>query len=443
YMLPLGEIIHKHGIKFHCYADDTQLYISAKPNDTDTISKIEDCVNDIKNWMSCNFLLLNSGKTGVLLVGSKAARDKLSNLVLNLNTFSVTPSPDVKNLGVTIDSDLSFDTHVNNITRVVFYHLRNISKIRNILSVNDAEKLIHAFITSRLDYCNALLTGCSGRSINKLQLVQNAAARVLTRTKKFDHISPVLSSLHWMPVKFRIDYKILLLTYKALHGLAPQYLSELINHYNPARSLHSQDAGLLIVPKIKKITAGGRAFSYKAPQLWNNLPASVRDSDTVSMFKSRLKTYLFSQIPQNHSLKSVYDLLEEEKFEIFLEVTLNWMGQFTSSWYEVTESPPSALERDIYMYLVSMQQHQALLITTSTAMADESFKAEFLSAHNEYRKNHRVPNLTLSKELCGSAQTWADYLLSIKTLQHSDTNHGENLYYFMSSSPKKLTGCNE
>ncbi|XP_062859981.1 uncharacterized protein LOC134322037, partial [Trichomycterus rosablanca] len=295
YMLPLGEIIHKHGINFHCYADDTQLYISAKPNDTDTISKIEDCVNDIKNWMSCNFLLLNSDKTEVLLVGSKAARDKLSNLVLNLNTFSVTPSPDVKNLGVTIDSDLSFDTHVNNITRVAFYHLRNISKIRNILSVNDAEKLIHAFITSRLDYCNALLTGCSGRSLNKLQLVQNAAARVLTRTKKFDHITPVLSSLHWLPVKFRIDYKILLLTYKALHGLAPQYLSELINHYSPARPLRSQDAGLLIVPKIKKITAGGRAFSYKAPQLWNNLPASIRDSDTVSMFKSRLKTYLFSQ----------------------------------------------------------------------------------------------------------------------------------------------------
>ncbi len=82
--------------------------------------------------------------------------------------------------------------------------------------------LIHAFITSRLDYCNALLGGCSARLINKLQLIQNAAARVLTKTRKYDHISPVLSTLHWLPIKHCIHFKILLITYKALNGLAPQ-----------------------------------------------------------------------------------------------------------------------------------------------------------------------------------------------------------------------------
>ena len=100
--------------------------------------------------------------------------------------------------------------------------------------------LIHAFMSSRLGYCNALLGGCSARLVNKLQLVQNAAARVLTRTRKYDHISPVLSTLHWLPIKHRIDFKILLITYKALNGLAPQYLNKLLLHYSPPRPLRSQ-----------------------------------------------------------------------------------------------------------------------------------------------------------------------------------------------------------
>ncbi len=115
------------------------------------------------------------------------------------------------------------------------------------LSTSNAEMLIHAFMTSRLDYCNALLGGCSARLINKLQLVQNAAARVLTRTRKYDHISPVLSTLHWLPIKHCIDFKILLMTYKALNGLAPQYLSELLSHYIPSRPLRSQNSGRLII----------------------------------------------------------------------------------------------------------------------------------------------------------------------------------------------------
>ncbi len=182
--------------------------------------------------------------------------------------------------------------------------------------MSNAEILIHAFLTSRLDYCNALLCGCSARLINKLQMVQNAAARVLTRTRKYDHISPVLSTLHWLPTKHRIDFKILLITYnyliitlliitynlilslilsyKALNGLAPQYLSELLSHYSPLRLLRSQNSGHLIIPRISKSTAGSRSFSYLAPKLWNNLPNTVREADTLCQFKSRLKTHLFN-----------------------------------------------------------------------------------------------------------------------------------------------------
>ncbi len=104
----------------------------------------------------------------------------------------------------------------------------------------------------------------------------------------------ILSTLHWLPTKHRIDFKILSITYKALNGLAPQYLSELLSHYSPPWPLRSQNSGRLIIPRISKSTAGGRSFSFLAPKLWNNLPNTVREADTLCQFKSRLKTHLFN-----------------------------------------------------------------------------------------------------------------------------------------------------
>ncbi len=295
YMLPLGDIIRRHGVSFHCYADDTQLYISSRPDETHQIEKLTECIVDIKNWMTSNFLLLNSEKTEVLIIGPKTPTSNNLEHCLTLDGCSVnSSSSSVRNLGVLFDSNLSFESHVSSICKTAFFHLKNISKLRPMLSMSNAEMLIHAFMTSRLDYCNALLGGCSARLINKLQMVQNAAARVLTRTRKYEHISPVLSTLHWLPTKHRIDFKILLMTYKALNGLAPQYLSELLSHYSPSRPLRSQNAGRLIIPRISKSTAGGRSFSYLAPKLWNNLPNTVREADTLCQFKSRLKTHLFN-----------------------------------------------------------------------------------------------------------------------------------------------------
>ncbi len=159
------------------------------------------------------------------------------------------------------------------------------AKLRNMLIVSDAEKLDNAFITSRLDYCNALLGGCPASSINKLQ----------TRSRKYYHITPILQSLHWLPIKFHISNKILLLACKALNGLAHVFQTNLLSCYSPTCSLMLQNSGLLVVPRIAKSTKGGRKFSYLAPKLWNSLPDNVRGSDTLSLFKSRLKTHLFSQ----------------------------------------------------------------------------------------------------------------------------------------------------
>ncbi len=118
-----------------------------------------------------------------------------------------------------------------------FFHLRSIAKLKQFLPHKDLETVIHAFLTSRLDYCNSLYCGLPQTVIFRLQIVQNAAARLLTGTKKRDHISPILASLHWLPVNFRIDFKIAVFVYKALSGLAPKYISDLLIPYSPQRAL--------------------------------------------------------------------------------------------------------------------------------------------------------------------------------------------------------------
>ena len=296
YMLPLGKIIRRHSMHFHCYADDTQLYLSMKPDEVDQLAKLKACLKDIKNWMTQNYLLLNSNKTEVIVLGPKDLREELADGNFTLDGINLSSRTTVKNLGVTFDQDMSFQSHVKQISKTAFFHLRNIAKVRHILSQNDAEKLVHAFVTSRLDYCNSLLAGCPSKSLKSLQLIQNAAARILTGARRRDHITPSLESLHWLPVRYRIEFKILLLTYKALNSLAPLYLEELIVPRKTARSVRSQYVNMLEVPKkIPKARSGARAFKYQAPQLWNLLPASVRGADTLCIFKTRLKTFLYDK----------------------------------------------------------------------------------------------------------------------------------------------------
>uniref|UniRef100_A0A665UBY4 Reverse transcriptase domain-containing protein n=1 Tax=Echeneis naucrates TaxID=173247 RepID=A0A665UBY4_ECHNA len=295
YLLPLGSIIRKHSINFHFYTDDTQLYLSMKPDEVTQIVRLQTCLEDIKVWMTENFLLLNSDKTEVIVLSPKHLRKILSNHVISLDGITLASSSTVRNLGVAFDWDMSFVPHIKQVSRAAFFHLRNIRNIRNILSQDDAEKLVHAFVTSRLDYSNSLLSGCPNKSLKGLQLIQNAAARILTGTRKRDHISPVLAALHWLPVKYRVEFKILLLTYKALNGQAPSYLRELIVPYYPSRPLRSLDGGLLVVPRVSKSKSGGRSFSYQAPLLWNQLPASVRGADSLVIFKTRLKTFLYDR----------------------------------------------------------------------------------------------------------------------------------------------------
>ena len=181
---------------------------------------------------------------------------------------------------------------VKKMCQTAYFHIRNINSIRRLLSHEAAATLVHAFITSRLDDGNSLLYGINDCLLKKLQLIQNTAARVLSKTRKYDHITPVLKKLHWLPVKQRIEYKILLLTWKSLNGISPAYLSDLITHYTPNRELRSSDKRLLYIPRTNT-SSGDRAFSISAPCLWNSLPETIRKANSLDKFKSLLKTHLF------------------------------------------------------------------------------------------------------------------------------------------------------
>ncbi len=148
-----------------------------------------------------------------------------------LDSEGQTAKTQIKNLGVILDTDLSFSSHVKAVTKSAHFQLKNIAQIRCFVSSQDLEKLVHAFFISRVHYCNGLLTGLPKKTIRQLQLIQNTAARILTRTRKSEHITPVLKSLHRLPVTYRIDFKVLLLVYKSLDDLGPKYIADMLTEY--------------------------------------------------------------------------------------------------------------------------------------------------------------------------------------------------------------------
>ena len=197
-----------------------------------------------------------------------------------------------RNLGVTIDSTLQLDAHIANITRICYFYISWIMHIRRYISQDAAKSLVHAFILSRLDYCNSVLVGLPKKSTDKLQRVMNASARLIMCKGKYDHISDSLQQLHWLPVKERSEYKILTISYKALHNMAPKYLSDLITPYISPRTLRSQDK-FLLKPQKYRNNYGARSFRCMAPKLWNDLPLSLRSASSFYVFKKNLKTHLF------------------------------------------------------------------------------------------------------------------------------------------------------
>ena len=195
YVAPVANVIASHGVCHLQYADDTQLYIALK--DEDSIVKLQNCADDVYNWFAQNGLSLNPEKSEAILLGTGARlRQEQPISSISIAGSDVDIRDSVRSLGVTIDSGLTFNQHVDYICKTSAYHIRSLRHIRKFIDTDAAMSVATALVGARVDYCNSLLYGTSKRNIDKLQRLQNSLARAVTGTGASEHITPVLKKLH-------------------------------------------------------------------------------------------------------------------------------------------------------------------------------------------------------------------------------------------------------
>jgi len=297
YTAELFDVIAECGLTGHTYADDTQVYISTPATDhVDAMDRLAACIERIRDWMADNHLKLNEEKTQIIWLGTRQQLNKVTARALTLPNATIEFSTTVKDLGVALDSQLTMADHIAALSRSCFFHIRQLRSIRQSLTTDAVKTLVYAFVSSRIDYCNSILAGVSSQLLQRLQSVQNAAARLVTGARRSDRTTSILRQLHWLPVRQRIIFKTAVLVYKCLHGMAPPYLStycEPTSSHGGRRHLRSAESGQLTVPRTRT-NYGDRSFAVYGPVVWNSLPAELRLLNiSLPVFRKRLKMFLF------------------------------------------------------------------------------------------------------------------------------------------------------
>lgn len=298
YTEDISELLTGHEVQSHLYADDTQLYASCRADDIDAVrTRLSDCVADIAVWCASRRLQLNASKTEAIWFGSHANLAKLKNhdCLVHVGSESIKPSTVVRDLGVHLDEELTMKQHVAKVAASCFYHIRRLRQIRRRVGTEVTTQLVLAFITSRLDYCNSVLAGLPQVTLEPLQRVQNAAVRLILDLNLWDHVTPGLLQLHWLPIRWRIQYKLCSVMHSIHAGRCPVYMTQCVQTVanNSTRSgLRSANSTLYVTPRLRT-KFGERAFSFAGPAAWNSLPAEIRDTADFPAFRNKLKTHFF------------------------------------------------------------------------------------------------------------------------------------------------------
>ena len=294
YTQPLVDILRKHDMMYHFYADDTQLYKAGSHEDLQNMmTSVEMCVSEIKQWMTGHKLKLNDDKTEIMIINRHTIpAQHLPSVTINGHPIKLASK--VKNLGVILDSELSMAPHISGLCKSLNFQLRKIGNIRPFLPKEVTTKLITSLILSKIDYCNSLLVGLPQNKIRKIQMIQNNAARLIMKRKKTENITPILRELHWLPIEKRIIFKVATMSFKCINNSAPQYLTDLLQVYHPSRALRSSRDNKLVKPRVKSKTFGERAFFHSGPAVWNSIPRPIRQMTSLTQFLKSLKTYLFN-----------------------------------------------------------------------------------------------------------------------------------------------------
>lgn len=298
YTEDIDEIFAGHALQHHCFADDTQTYVSGPTSQVQSIAPcLQHCIADVANWCGSRRLQLNAAKTELMWFGSTASLRSLSqsSRTVVIGSDTLQPVESVRNLGVHLDSKLSMQTHVAKLTQTCFFQLRRLRQIRRLLGRDVTANVVAALVLTRLDYGNALLAGLPYSTIAPLQRVINAATRLVHGLRPRDHVTDATIKLHWLPICARIQYKLCLLVHRALIGQSPSYVAELLQPVTTRHSsLRSADSNALLIPRTS-LKFGERAFSVAGPAAWNILPTDIRTTTSTPAFKKKLKTFLFAK----------------------------------------------------------------------------------------------------------------------------------------------------
>jgi hypothetical protein len=293
YTSPISQIFSSSSISFHLFADDTQIYVSFPPSDSSSyFTDLSDILNSVHNFLTSNRLTVNPTKTEFLLIGTPQQRSKVTAPSISFQGSTIIPSKSARNLGFVFDSHLSHHSQISSVSRSSFLQIRQIRQIRSSLDTDTSITLANSLVSSKLDYCNSLYYNLPNTSLKRLQSIQNSLARVVLNVKRHEHITPSLRKLHWLPIHQRIIFKIACITFKTIHNQSPTYLHQLLTRHNPSRSLRTRHQNTLVCPRIHS-NLGRRSFSYASPTIWNSLPTNIRALDSLALFRSSLKTFLF------------------------------------------------------------------------------------------------------------------------------------------------------
>ena len=297
YIAPLSAVVNKHQIEDQKYADDEQLIMAFKPTHNDGLTakaKMENCISDIRKFLTDNKLCNNGEKTEFIILGPKGKLRNLNIDSITVDNVDIKAADHVKNLGVMLDKHMTMDKQVSKMCQAAYFNIRNIGHIRSSLDKEVTKTLVNALVTPHLDYGNGLLYNISCKLIKKLQVAQNSAVRLIDKLSKREHITEARKNLHWLPIEARIEYKIITTTWKILNNQSPEYLKRLITLKNNNRSLRSSGKLLLEPPDTKSRNSwGSRPFAISSPTLWNRLPDDLKQKKTIESFKKSLKTHLF------------------------------------------------------------------------------------------------------------------------------------------------------
>jgi hypothetical protein len=196
------------------------------------------------------------------MISSPHNHKEINSVTITIGDETITASKCVRNLGVVFDCVFNMENHITSVCQSCYFHLRNIGSIRRYLDQEIAAQIIHAFVISKLDYCNSLLIGLTDKSLSRLKKIRNTAVRIITLCNSRDNITPHLKALHWLPVRLRTDFKVLLTTFKILNDLAPSYLCELLKYKTTPRCLRSESTQELDVPRTRTTSYNKRVLFH-------------------------------------------------------------------------------------------------------------------------------------------------------------------------------------